>query len=201
MKKYNYNCISIIVITTSRAINLLANCYEVMYPKKQKSALELLAKLNKGWVKYPKHEYVDMISFDGKERFITDKGVNEWKRRSGETRSRRLSFQGIYATFSISGDPRDVRISVVVSHATHAKFPYRRRMCFLQDVVSLMCLPWPLTLIEPSRVFPSARLEYPLEEHPCSSVLSLAVRWIQIARCAMLMDCRDLEVNDPGSIC
>lgn len=28
-----------------------------------------------------------------------------------------------------------------------------------------MCLPWLLTLIEPSRVFPSARLEYPLEEH------------------------------------
>lgn len=82
-------------------------------------------------------------------------------------RAQEISFQGIptHATFSISGDPRDVRISVVVSHATHAELPYRRRMCFLQDVVSLMCLPWLLTLIEPSRVFPSARLEYPLEEH------------------------------------
>lgn len=98
-------------------------------------------------------EYVDTISFDGKAR------ARYWRRGKrvetaiggNKIRAQEISFQGIptHATFSISGDPRDVRISVVVSHATQAGFPYRRRMCFLQDSVSLMCLPWLLTLIEP----------------------------------------------------
>lgn len=52
---------------------------------------------------------------------VIDEEVNEWKRRSRETRSecRRLVSK-VYVdpstTFSISGDPRDVRISVVVGH-------------------------------------------------------------------------------------
>lgn len=163
-------------------------------------------KLNEGWVKYmnTNTRYVDTISFDEKGR------ARYWRRSKrvetaidgNKIRAQEISFQGIptHATFSISGDPRDVRISVVVSHATHAEFPYRRRMCFLQDVVSLMCLPWLLTLIEPfACLLLSTRLEYPLEEHPCSSSLSPAVRRIQITRCAMLMDCHDLEANDLGS--
>lgn len=74
---------------------------------------------------------------------VADEGVNEWKRRSGETRERGRLVPGdisTRATFSISADPRDARISVVVVPRT-LEFPHWPSMfptgCCILNVFTL----------------------------------------------------------------